>query len=70
MDTALEVVPEEKQLQTEGPQLIAEAEAFKVINDLTCEQAVREGNRIKTRKDWAIKFFEPMKKAAKKGKKR
>lgn len=61
----LQVLPEEKQIQAEAPRIVAEAEAFKVIDDLTCEQAVTEGNKIKGRKDWAVAFFLPMKKAAK-----
>lgn len=61
----LEIKPEEQKLQSEGPRIVEEAESFKVVDDLTCEQAVTKANTIKTKKDWAVAFFLPMKKAAK-----
>lgn len=64
MDTQIEVKPEEKQLQVEGPRIIVEATEFKVVDDLTCEQAIEKANTVKGKLDWAVKFFKPMKDAA------
>lgn len=60
----VQVLPEEKQLQIEGPQIVQDAEAFKVTDDLTLEQAVTKGNEVKKKFDLAVAFFKPMKDAA------
>ena len=64
MENLLEIQPQEKELQAEGPRIVAEAEGFKVVDDLSCEQAVSRGNEIKSKLDRALAWFKPIKDAA------